>query len=762
MADTYINYKADGSTNNFKIPFEYLKQTYVNVYVDNVLQKGGSYGDTSAQYFFLDKSTICFYTAPTVASTVKIQRVTSASERVVSFKDASVLRADNLNTSQIQTVHIAAEARDSIDNAITINTDGNWNAKSTRIINVASPIDLHDAVNYITLTQIKNNVSTLVNEAVSYKDLAKKFAVNPALTYFYDDDGNKQYSALSYATEAKNVYSQTVQLYNKLELEFSSIISSAENKLEAKTDELIVTLKGKEAELEVSLEDKEADCEAYLENYKLTCISSMSGFRDKYSVEIKELSENSLVDIKTITDEGLAKLSDGKAEIATSLSNISTEVGRATSEADRAKSEADRAKQYANNMETGTAQSDWSETDITSHAYIINKPTKLSDFENDLNISDIDLSNVPELTFTGGTTLKSTGGSLTVNDRKVLLEGDVDTSGGDVDISNVSIKDLNGYCELSTGLDITNPIYSFYSSKNDTTCFSVGFGTATHNILFTSSAGVNNSPYHSCGFTCNGVNINFYNVYGSSIRLSNNVTDNDGNKLVTQSLLSSNINGYNLCAGVSTSNYVRMFTEYGKVAINNGDYSTSGYNAGFNLQKDSTMSMVRLCTTTSGDTVFNVRTNCKYLDFDIIPTVKLQETFVTSGSLASNNKVVPFKIYMFEDVTGNSVNQITLDDTTYEYKYTSWSPTDIYCSQYNIVFAKPGADKSGYLSTSAFSNTMVLDTTALAGSVPVTLSFDSTYWTLVNDVDLTNGKFIIIYSWFATFGIIEILEVKSE
>lgn len=54
--------------------------------------------------------------------------------------------------------------------------------------------------------------------------------------------------------------------------------------------------------------------------------------------------------------------------------------------------------EQANKLETLNAdaqknvQSDWSITDTTSDAFILNKPTKLSDFENDLNIN-VDLTN---------------------------------------------------------------------------------------------------------------------------------------------------------------------------------------------------------------------------------------------------------------------------------------------------------------------------------------------------------------------------------
>ena len=77
-----------------------------------------------------------------------IRRYTSATDRVVSFKDASVLKATDLDVSSVQTIHIAEEARDIINDALIKDKEGNWDAKGNRIVNVGTPEADSDAMTY--------------------------------------------------------------------------------------------------------------------------------------------------------------------------------------------------------------------------------------------------------------------------------------------------------------------------------------------------------------------------------------------------------------------------------------------------------------------------------------------------------------------------------------------------------------------------------------------------------------------------------------
>lgn len=146
MASTIANYQGNGSTTDFNVPFDYLAKKFVKVTVDSREQLGGDYGDTTKDYFFVDKTTIRFNTAPASGTEIIIRRYTSATDRIVSFKDASVLKAKDLDASAIQTIHIAEEGRDIINDALIVDKEGNWDARGHRIVNVGDPIGDNDAV----------------------------------------------------------------------------------------------------------------------------------------------------------------------------------------------------------------------------------------------------------------------------------------------------------------------------------------------------------------------------------------------------------------------------------------------------------------------------------------------------------------------------------------------------------------------------------------------------------------------------------------
>lgn len=147
MASTIIIYDGDGTTTDFTIPFDYLKKSFVTVRLGtgNTLT-GGDYGDTGSDYYFLDKTTIRLKVAPASGEALTIRRYTSATERVVTFKDASILKATDLDTSQVQAFHIAEEGRDILEDSLSVNREGNWDAKGKRIINVGAPVADNDAV----------------------------------------------------------------------------------------------------------------------------------------------------------------------------------------------------------------------------------------------------------------------------------------------------------------------------------------------------------------------------------------------------------------------------------------------------------------------------------------------------------------------------------------------------------------------------------------------------------------------------------------
>lgn len=178
MASTIAFYTGDGATTDFTVPFDYLAKKFVRVSLGVTILKGGDYGDTSKDYYFLDKTKVRLKVPPQEGEMLTIRRYTSATDRVVSFKDASVLKATDLDASSVQTIHIAEEARDIINDALIKDKEGNWDAKGNRIVNVGTPVADSDAVTYgVYKTDAKGAYQSKL-DAEAARDAAKVSETN--------------------------------------------------------------------------------------------------------------------------------------------------------------------------------------------------------------------------------------------------------------------------------------------------------------------------------------------------------------------------------------------------------------------------------------------------------------------------------------------------------------------------------------------------------------------------------------------------------
>ena len=159
---TVRTYALDGTKKDFTIPFEYLARKFVVVTLIGATRRE------------LILNTDYRFTTPTTITTIRawgpgdnfdlieIRRLTSATERLVDFADGSILRAYDLNISQVQSLHIAEEARDLTADTIGVNNDGNLDARARRIVNLADAVDDGDAVN---LRQQKQWAGSALNSA---------------------------------------------------------------------------------------------------------------------------------------------------------------------------------------------------------------------------------------------------------------------------------------------------------------------------------------------------------------------------------------------------------------------------------------------------------------------------------------------------------------------------------------------------------------------------------------------------------------------
>ena len=77
---------------------------------------------------------------------MEIGRNTRETDRLVDFADGSILRAAELNTSQVQTLHVAEEARNMVADTISENSDGDLDARGRRLVNLADAMEPDHAV----------------------------------------------------------------------------------------------------------------------------------------------------------------------------------------------------------------------------------------------------------------------------------------------------------------------------------------------------------------------------------------------------------------------------------------------------------------------------------------------------------------------------------------------------------------------------------------------------------------------------------------
>lgn len=151
---TVIQYPV-GAT-EFDIPFDYLSRKFVRVSL--VSDDNRRLLSNITEYRYVSKTRVKLLVDTTGFDRVEIRRFTSASERIVDFSDGSVLRAADLNVSQLQSAHIAEEARDSALMAMPEDDAGNLDARNRRIVRLAPGIEGTDAIN-------KDQLDTTLGEA---------------------------------------------------------------------------------------------------------------------------------------------------------------------------------------------------------------------------------------------------------------------------------------------------------------------------------------------------------------------------------------------------------------------------------------------------------------------------------------------------------------------------------------------------------------------------------------------------------------------
>lgn len=393
MASTIANYQGNGSTTDFSVPFDYLAKKFVKVTVDSLEKLGGDYGDTTKDYFFVDKTTIRFNTAPASGTEIIIRRYTSATDRIVSFKDASVLKAKDLDVSTIQTIHIAEEGRDIINDALVVDKEGNWDAKGKRIINVGDPIDDNDA---ITLKFYKDDAKGAYQaklDAEAARDAAKVSEKNAKASEVNakESEVNAKASAGTAVSAAK--HADTVMAENQAIIEEARQIQTNVETSERNVYEntVIATQKAEEAKVsernakesednamasEVSASDSAALAKDWAT--KTTGTVDDSEYSAKhYANKAKDNADASNATLAEVKAEGTKQVNLAKAQVALAVQEVTKakeQVSLATQQATLATTKATAASASAENASASAGTATTQATNASNSA----KAAKLS------------------------------------------------------------------------------------------------------------------------------------------------------------------------------------------------------------------------------------------------------------------------------------------------------------------------------------------------------------------------------------------------
>ena len=150
------------SQRNYSFGFDYLNSTFIHVNLNGVEL-------TQPRDFTVNEHEIILVSPPTNGGSLLIYRVTP-SNRIVSWTDNSILKADNLNLSYIQLMHLAEEQMDNVrDETITRALDEAWDVKGSRIKHVGNPTEDADAVPYGYVRHQKEEVEQLTAEVRQHK-----------------------------------------------------------------------------------------------------------------------------------------------------------------------------------------------------------------------------------------------------------------------------------------------------------------------------------------------------------------------------------------------------------------------------------------------------------------------------------------------------------------------------------------------------------------------------------------------------------------
>lgn len=211
MANTYVDYTATAAQTDFAFSFPYLEDSHVVVEIDGVVKTL----TTDYTIVTTPSKKIVLTSGATAGQVVRVRRDSNAdgTNPFVDFVNGSVLTEDALDKSYLHNLYLNEEIGELNEASLQRAVGGTeWDAKNSRILNVADPTGTQDAgtKNYID-TQITNTVtgsSTTAAKTTFTGDGSTVFTFGSGITLDGDTmyevaiDGVLQEPTVAYAINA--------------------------------------------------------------------------------------------------------------------------------------------------------------------------------------------------------------------------------------------------------------------------------------------------------------------------------------------------------------------------------------------------------------------------------------------------------------------------------------------------------------------------------------------------------------------------------
>lgn len=203
---TSITYTADGSQTNFSVPFDYLRPSFVHVSVNDAEVSEG---------FTISNRMVMFDSAPAKGAVVRIYRNTPTT-RLVSWADASILKAIDMTIAEVQQLHILEEGQDwSKNNSIALDAESDaWQGRNHRMTDIADPQDPQDVMTLNAYNNHKDGLVMAVNAAAA--NAVKKCeeavqTITSTSTSTIDNINNVKQEVLTTVTDTSTKATETIK-----------------------------------------------------------------------------------------------------------------------------------------------------------------------------------------------------------------------------------------------------------------------------------------------------------------------------------------------------------------------------------------------------------------------------------------------------------------------------------------------------------------------------------------------------------------------